>query len=62
MCFAKSKTNKNQEPDITQIKAIMKEMKNLGINTIRFTDRKPLLRKDLFEILKLAKKTIFMLS
>ena len=59
MCFAKSKTGKNQEPSITQINAIMKEMKNLGINTIRFTGGEPFLRKDIFELLRLAKKNNF---
>ena len=59
MCFAKSKTEENQEPSITQINAIMKEMKNLGINTIRFTGGEPFLRKDIFELLRLAKKNNF---
>jgi len=59
MCFAKSKTEKNQEPSITQINTIMKEMKDLGINTIRFTGGEPFLRKDIFELLRLAKKNNF---
>ncbi len=59
MCFAKSKTKKVPDLSIDKIITIMDEMKSLNINTIRFTGGEPLLRKDIFEILKLAKKNNF---
>lgn len=59
MCFAKSKDKRAREPSINEINIIMEEMKSLGINTIRFTGGEPFLRKDIFEILKLAKKNHF---
>ena len=59
MCFAKSKTKKVPDPSIDRINTIMNEMKSLNINTIRFTGGEPLLKKDIFEILRLAKKNNF---
>ena len=59
MCFAQSKTTTKYEPSVAKLSTVMREMKSLGIRTIRFTGGEPLLRRDIFKILELAKKNNF---
>ena len=61
-CFKENVNKRNHELSTSEIKRVLLEVRELGCYSIQFTGGEPLLRKDIFEILKYAKKLHFFVT